>query len=98
MSSPWEHAERLELQAGDILMREGETTDAVFEVVDGTLEVLRGDPMQRIDIVGPARCSVRSRPSPGHLAGRRSERSSLPSCGGSTVRATRTGWQPTSSA
>ncbi len=44
MNSPWEDAERLELQTGDILMREGETTDAVFEVVDGTLEVLRGDP------------------------------------------------------
>ena len=41
------------VEPGEILLREGETDDSVFEVVDGTFEILRGDDLARIDTVGP---------------------------------------------
>ena len=34
-------------------MREGDVTDSVFQVAEGTLDVLRGPDMRRIDVVGP---------------------------------------------
>jgi NTE family protein len=48
----WPLAETLELAAGDVLIREGERCDDVFQVVSGTFEVLRGPRSSRIDIVG----------------------------------------------
>ena len=51
--SPWNAAETLVLPPGGVLLREGEVGDDVFEVVDGTLEVLRGSELHRIDLVGP---------------------------------------------
>ena len=51
--SPWNAAETLVLPPGGVLLREGEVGDDVFEVVDGTLEVLRGTELHRIDLVGP---------------------------------------------
>jgi CRP-like cAMP-binding protein len=51
--SPWNAGETLVLPPGGVLLREGEVGDDVFEVVDGTLEVLRGAELHRIDLVGP---------------------------------------------
>ena len=41
------------VEPGEILLREGETDDSIFEVVDGTFEILRGDDLDRIATVGP---------------------------------------------
>ena len=41
------------VEPGEILLREGETDDSIFEVVDGTFEILRGDDLERIATVGP---------------------------------------------
>jgi CRP-like cAMP-binding protein len=53
MESPWSDVEERALQPGEVLLREGDTTDSVFQVVEGTLEVLRGPELRRIDVVGP---------------------------------------------
>ena len=41
------------VEPGEILLREGETDDSIFEVVDGAFEILRGDDQARIATVGP---------------------------------------------
>lgn len=48
-----DEAELYELQPGEVLLREGEAGEDVFEVVDGTLAVLRGPEAQRIATLGP---------------------------------------------
>ena len=69
------------VQPGDVLVREGDMDDNVFEVVEGTFEILRGAHWTRIDHVGPgdddrARSpqspSARGRPRSGSSAGHRS--------------------------
>ena len=46
-------AVELTVEPGEILLLEGEADDSIFEVVDGTFEILRGDDLERIATVGP---------------------------------------------
>ncbi|MET0459863.1 MAG: cyclic nucleotide-binding and patatin-like phospholipase domain-containing protein [Ilumatobacteraceae bacterium] len=52
-ATPWAAADEWVLHAGDVLLREGDDGDDVFEVVTGSLEVLRGPELARVDVVGP---------------------------------------------
>jgi predicted acylesterase/phospholipase RssA/CRP-like cAMP-binding protein len=51
-SSPWVDSVEQRLEAGEILIAEGDDGTDVFEVIEGELEVVRGAEAERIDIVG----------------------------------------------
>ena len=50
---PWAGSAGRAVEPGEILVREGEVDDSVFEVVDGAFEIFRGAELGRIDVVGP---------------------------------------------
>lgn len=52
-ASPWAGAGERVVEPGEVLVREGDTDDSVFEVVDGAFEILRGEELSRVDTVGP---------------------------------------------
>ncbi len=52
-SSPWADTAERVLRAGEVLVREGDAGDDVFEVIEGTLDILRGPHLARVDTVGP---------------------------------------------
>ena len=86
------------VEPGEILVREGDTDDSVFEVVDGAFEILRGEELERIDTVGPGEtlgeiaAIARARAPP------RCGRWSRPSSGGSIDGGTTSGSRTTTSA
>ena len=52
-SSPWVACTARTLERGEVLVRQGEVEDDVYEVVEGSLEILRGPELACIDSVGP---------------------------------------------
>jgi predicted acylesterase/phospholipase RssA/CRP-like cAMP-binding protein len=52
-SSPWVDFAARVVERGEVLVREGDVEDDVYELVEGSLEVLRGPELACIDSVGP---------------------------------------------
>ncbi len=52
-SSPWAGCTERILERGAVLVHEGDVEDDVYEVVEGSLEILRGPELAYIDSVGP---------------------------------------------
>jgi predicted acylesterase/phospholipase RssA/CRP-like cAMP-binding protein len=52
-ASPWAGAVERVVGAGEVLVREGDAGDAVFDVVSGAFEILKGPELARIHVVGP---------------------------------------------